>query len=65
MVKLLKPEQLKKFRQKILRGRPKKTIISISCGTCGQARGALKVAEAFKKEVKGLKGKISIRITGC
>ena len=65
MVKLLMTEQLEKFRQKILANRPKKTVISISCGTCGQARGSLKVVEAFKKAVKGLEKKISIKVTGC
>ncbi len=65
MVKLLMAEQLERFRQKILANRPRKTVISISCGTCGQARGALKVVEAFKKAVKGREKKISIKVTGC
>lgn len=65
MVKLLIPRQLEKFRKKLLGGRPQKTVISISCGTCGQARGALKIVEAFKEAVKGLKDRISIKVTGC
>ncbi|MFH1783833.1 MAG: NADH-ubiquinone oxidoreductase-F iron-sulfur binding region domain-containing protein, partial [bacterium] len=65
MVKLSMPEQLEKFRQKILANRSKKTVISISCGTCGQARGALKVVKAFKEAVKGHKEKFTIKITGC
>ena len=65
MTKLLRPEQLGKLRQRISASRPKDTIISISCGTCGQARGALKVAQAFKEAIKGLGKKISIKVTGC
>ena len=41
--------------------------VIISCGTCGQARGALKVVEAFKQEIarEGLEDRIKIRVTGC
>ena len=41
--------------------------IIISCGTCGQARGALKVVEAFKQEIarEGLEDRIKVRVTGC
>ncbi len=65
MVKLFTSGQLEKFRQKILANKPGKRSISISCGTCGQARGALKVAEAFKEAAKAHKDKISIKLTGC
>jgi len=37
-------------------------FISISSGTCGQARGSIKVVEAFKEETKG---KVDIKVTGC
>ena len=41
--------------------------IAISSGTCGQARGSLKIVEAFKKEVGklGREGQVKIRVTGC
>ena len=41
--------------------------IVISCGTCGQISGALKVIEAFQQEIKrqNLEGKVFLRITGC
>lgn len=65
MDKLLGPEQLGKFRQKVFSSRPKETIISMSCGTCAQVRGALKVAQAFEEAIKGLDEKISIKVTGC
>ncbi|GAH67034.1 unnamed protein product, partial [marine sediment metagenome] len=41
--------------------------IAISSGTCGQARGSLKIVEAFKKEVGKLarEGYVKIRVTGC
>ncbi|MCK4395966.1 NADH-quinone oxidoreductase subunit NuoF [candidate division WOR-3 bacterium] len=43
------------------------TWIAISSGTCGQARGSLKIVEAFKKEVDklGREGQVKIRVTGC
>jgi len=37
-------------------------FISLTSGTCGQARGSLKLEKAFKKVTKG---KIDIKITGC
>ncbi|MBA7598445.1 Ferredoxin--NADP reductase [subsurface metagenome] len=41
--------------------------VAISSGTCGQARGSLKIVEAFKKEVGNLarEGQVKIRVTGC
>ncbi|MBI4723392.1 MAG: NADH-quinone oxidoreductase subunit NuoF [Candidatus Stahlbacteria bacterium] len=45
--------------------------IVISCGTCGEARGALKVVESFKDEIKrqfvGESRRLAptLRITGC
>jgi len=57
---------------KVDRNRVKKNdkdipCVIISCGTCGQARGALKVVEAFKQEIdrQGLTDRIKIRVTGC
>ena len=50
---------------------PEAPCIVISCGTCGQARGALKVVEAFKNEIKkqfvGASRRLvpTLRITGC
>jgi len=42
-------------------------VITVSSGTCGQARGSLKVIEALKKAIKaeGLEEKVKLRITGC
>ncbi len=45
-----------------LRAKFKERFISISSGTCGQARGSIKVVETFKEETKG---KIDIKATGC
>ena len=41
--------------------------ITISSGTCGQARGSLKVIRAFQDELKKhkLEEKIKIKVTGC
>ncbi len=44
-----------------------KTRITISSGTCGQARGSLEVIEEFQRQVEkhNLKDKVTIKITGC
>ncbi len=58
-------EDLKRIANERKEFLSKKTIISISSGTCGQARGSLKVVETFKRAIHGLEDKIAIRITGC
>jgi NADH-quinone oxidoreductase subunit F len=44
-----------------------KACITISSGTCGQARGSLKVIEAFEQKIRsnGLKESVTMRVTGC
>ncbi|HEX7401797.1 MAG TPA: NADH-ubiquinone oxidoreductase-F iron-sulfur binding region domain-containing protein, partial [candidate division Zixibacteria bacterium] len=46
---------------------PQKACITISSGTCGQARGSLKVIEAFEQKIRsnGLKEPVTMRVTGC
>jgi NADH-quinone oxidoreductase subunit F len=50
-----------------LRKSEKKPVITVSAGTCGQARGALKVIKSLKNSIKkeNLEDKVKIRITGC
>ncbi len=45
----------------------KRPVLTISAGTCGQARGSLKVVDALQRVVKkeGLQDKVAIRVTGC
>jgi NADH-quinone oxidoreductase subunit F len=45
----------------------KKSVIAVSAGTCGQARGSLGVIKALKKEIKkeNLKNKVKVKVTGC
>ncbi len=45
----------------------KRPILTVSAGTCGQARGSQKVIEALEKTVKNknLGEKIKIKVTGC
>jgi NADH-quinone oxidoreductase subunit F len=45
----------------------KRPILTVSAGTCGQARGSLEVVEALKKYVgeKNLEEKVKIKVTGC
>jgi len=45
----------------------KKSILTVSAGTCGQARGSLKVIESLEKIIeKGkLEDKVKVKITGC
>ncbi|MFC2166576.1 FAD-dependent oxidoreductase [Acidobacteriota bacterium] len=44
-----------------------KTILTVSAGTCGQARGSLKVIEALKKEIEAqnLEEKVIVKVSGC
>lgn len=66
MTKLRSGKQLEDFQKKIKeRNNPQKLVISISAGTCGRARGALKIADEFKKAARGYEDRISIKITGC
>lgn len=45
----------------------KTPVLTVSAGTCGQARGSLKVIESLKKIIqkKHLKDKVRIKVTGC
>ncbi|MFC1703217.1 NADH-ubiquinone oxidoreductase-F iron-sulfur binding region domain-containing protein [Candidatus Omnitrophota bacterium] len=66
-VKTLKDfQKLIATKEKAKQERSARTVI-LSSGTCGQAGGSLKVAEAFKKELKQQKltDKVKLRITGC
>jgi len=65
MVKLKSGEQLDKYCEDILKKARKVPMIAISSGTCGQARGSLKLIEAFQDAVKEIKGEVEIKITGC
>lgn len=70
MKRLKSSEGLERLRKEVSKSRsPETVIIAISSGTCGQARGSLKVIQAFRKAVNKLssktKNRISIRVTGC
>jgi NADH-quinone oxidoreductase subunit F len=45
----------------------KKTTLTVSAGTCGRARGSLKVVEALQASIKKakLQTKVKVRVTGC
>ncbi|UCB53142.1 MAG: FAD-dependent oxidoreductase [Candidatus Zixiibacteriota bacterium] len=45
----------------------KKARVVISAGTCGQARGSLKVEQALREEVQkqGVEQKVEIKLSGC
>ncbi|MFC2160378.1 NADH-quinone oxidoreductase subunit NuoF [Acidobacteriota bacterium] len=44
-----------------------KTVLIVSAGTCGQARGSLKVVVALEKEIaaQNLEEKVEVKVTGC
>ena len=44
-----------------------RTVLTVSSGTCGQARGSLKVIESLRKALaeQKLESKVKIRVTGC
>ncbi|MGQ9618178.1 MAG: NADH-ubiquinone oxidoreductase-F iron-sulfur binding region domain-containing protein [Candidatus Aminicenantia bacterium] len=62
---LRNPNDLKKYRDKLERDSKKLKFISISSGTCGQARGSLKVIKAMEEVLKEEKKDIPFKITGC
>jgi NADH:ubiquinone oxidoreductase subunit F (NADH-binding)/(2Fe-2S) ferredoxin/Pyruvate/2-oxoacid:ferredoxin oxidoreductase delta subunit len=68
MPRLETPKQLLQHRDAIARSRPTdKPGITVSGGTCGEARGALKLVEAFREELERQKVafKVELRTTGC
>jgi len=66
MSKLKSIKELVSFQNK-KKVEDRQTTVILSSGTCGQACGSLKVAEAFKKEIKKqkLENKVRLRVTGC
>ncbi|MBN1272826.1 MAG: NADH-quinone oxidoreductase subunit NuoF [Candidatus Aminicenantes bacterium] len=42
-------------------------VLTVSAGTCGQARGSMEVIDALEKQIKEskLEGKVKIKVTGC
>ena len=62
------PSDLVKAR-KLIRSRydPKKTCVTVCCGTGCLASGARDVAETFRREIdrRGLRPRVNLRITGC
>ena len=45
----------------------KKSILTVSAGTCGQARGSLKIIQSLEKIIKKekLEDKVKVKVTGC
>jgi len=66
MSKLHSTNQLEALYKKVLSDKAHKNrIISISSGTCGQARGSIKLVEAFQDAIIDDKDKISLKVSGC
>lgn len=66
MSKLQNSKDLIKLRENLKRKRGEnKPFISISSGTCGQARGSLKLINSIKNAINETKEDITIKITGC
>jgi NADH-quinone oxidoreductase subunit F len=68
----IKLKSFEELRQKIENASSKKeeqkhTVLTVSAGTCGQARGSLKVVEELKKVIqeKKLKDRVAVKVTGC
>jgi len=53
--------------QQRLRKADKRQVLTVSAGTCGQARGSLKVIDALNASIKKakLQQKVKVRVTGC
>jgi len=68
MKKLKSIKELDELRGSLIKEKPAdRRCITISSGTCGQARGSTKVVEAFKQKIRsnGFKEKVTMRVTGC
>ncbi len=68
MKRLKSAKELGELRGNLVKERPgERRCITVSSGTCGQARGSIKVVEAFEKKIgsNGFKDKVSMRVTGC
>ncbi len=67
-MRLKRPSDLAKAR-KLIQSRydPKKTCVTVCCGTGCVASAARDVAETFRKEIdnRGLRSRVNLRITGC
>lgn len=53
--------------QSQIRESEKKTVLTVSAGTCGQARGSLDVIDALEKVIqdKNLSDQVKVKFTGC
>jgi len=53
--------------QALFREDEQKAVLFVSAGTCGQARGSLKVIEALENEIaaQNLENKVTVKATGC
>jgi NADH-quinone oxidoreductase subunit F len=54
-------------KQAALRKADPRAVLTVSAGTCGQARGALQVIDSLKAAIKreNLVDKVNLRVTGC
>ncbi len=62
------PQALSRERERILREREAYAFtLTVSCGTCGLAKGAMELASALKEQAAalGLEGRVLIQSTGC
>jgi NADH-quinone oxidoreductase subunit F len=68
-IKLKSFEDLRqKIEQEGLRKKDENyTVLTVSAGTCGQARGSLKVVEELEKVIqkKKLEDRVAVKVTGC
>ena len=68
----MKLKSLEDLKQKIkheslIRAEEKHTILTVSAGTCGRARGSLKVVEELERVIqeKKLEDRVAVKVTGC
>jgi len=66
MVRLAKPDDVAKLRDRLNDKQPEKVVI-VSQGTCGIAKGAKELVEQIKAELEkaGSNGNVHVRTTGC
>jgi NADH-quinone oxidoreductase subunit F len=68
-IKLESIEDLKKKieQESLKKEKEERIILTVSAGTCGQARGSLKVVEELEKVIKerNLEDRVAVKVTGC
>ena len=59
--------KLKIKKESLRKEKERHNVLIVSAGTCGQARGAMKVIDALEHTIKDkkLEDRVTVKVTGC